>query len=997
MRSKTMTTRTRKTPAWLSLLALATLAAPPLEAQFIPYYGKARVKYDNFSWRVYRSPHFEAYYYPEFEQHLERLVSYLESAYQHVSSELKHEIPFAIPVIFYKTHSEFAQTSLFPIDVPEGVLAFAEPVRDRMLLPIDEPPDKLQGLITHELTHIFEFDLIPRSLIQRGVPLWVDEGLADYMRASWDILDLMMVRDAAIADQLPRMSRSSDLSRFGNVRLTYNLGHAAFEYIEARFGKEGTRQFLYTLRKNVLGGSVDDIYQQAFRMSADEFDKGFEKWLKERFKPYRDKQRPDDYGPALSPDPERGPYIGVYGFAPSPSGELVAAFTGNRADGELDVVLLSAKDGKVIKNLTAGYTGKYEDINFSDEFVAGRNLDFSPTGDAVAFFARDGKNRSLFLVSPLSGEILRKVPVDLDQAQSPALLPDGRRAVIAGRREGVSDIYLLDLDSGETTNLTRDAFADSNPRVSPDGRYVAYNRRISGSEKIYIFPLDAPDQKTQLTFGVHDDLAPSFSADGQLVYYSASEDDDIYNVRSLDLRTGVIRQYTDVLGGNMAPAVLRREGGEKVAFISYYKGDYLLAALDTNEPLREVDQEVRLASEEILDFQPDVAHQVVPENKRRKKLFEGLYLEGRPPLNLGITSSGDFFGGSQVALTDVLGDHAFLFTIASFREFRSYDGTYTNRTGRLNWGASVFDNTRFFFPAFLIPQYSSDFRAGVIATQRVTGGAFFAQYPLDKYRRLTFSAGVYRLRERYENPLVEEEFRRQAEAAGVPFYLNNGTLAPLQLALTQETTRFQEFGPLTGSTFNLSALWAPALGGNLARTTLNGDARAYLRLGSTSTLLAFRVRGFKSFGDNPDIFYFGGNMELRGYPYYSISGNEGFFANAEFRFPIINVALTPIGLIGPIRGTAYFGIGGAKYKGQNYQFSSSEPGTSFINYNPEDPSTWFGEPVDGFHLVDGAASFGFGLQVFFLGYPLHFDWTKFTDFAVTSKNSRFDFWLGFDF
>jgi hypothetical protein len=102
-------------------------------------------------------------------------------------------------------------------------------------------------------------------------------------------------------------------------------------------------------------------------------------------------------------------------------------------------------------------------------------------------------------------------------------------------------------------------------------------------------------------------------------------------------------------------------------------------------------------------------------------------------------------------------------------------------------------------------------------------------------------------------------------------------------------------------------------------------------------------------------------------------------------------------LIGPIRGTAYFGIGGAKYKGQNYQFSSSEPGTSFINYNPEDPSTWFGEPVDGFHLVDGAASFGFGLQVFFLGYPLHFDWTKFTDFAVTSKNSRFDFWLGFDF
>ena len=82
-------------------------------------------------------------------------------------------------MIFYKTHSEFEQTNLFPDFVPEGVAAFAEPIRDRMVLPIDEPPDRLQGLITHELTHIFEFDLIPRSLIQRTVPLWIDEGLAD--------------------------------------------------------------------------------------------------------------------------------------------------------------------------------------------------------------------------------------------------------------------------------------------------------------------------------------------------------------------------------------------------------------------------------------------------------------------------------------------------------------------------------------------------------------------------------------------------------------------------------------------------------------------------------------------------------------------------------------------------------------------------------------------------------------------------------------------------
>ena len=35
-----------------------------------------------------------------------------------------------------------------------------------MLLPLDDPPDLLYRLIVHELTHIFEFDIVPQSLIR---------------------------------------------------------------------------------------------------------------------------------------------------------------------------------------------------------------------------------------------------------------------------------------------------------------------------------------------------------------------------------------------------------------------------------------------------------------------------------------------------------------------------------------------------------------------------------------------------------------------------------------------------------------------------------------------------------------------------------------------------------------------------------------------------------------------------------------------------------------
>jgi Tol biopolymer transport system component len=727
----------------LSLL-LAT-AASPAAAQFFPYYGKNKVSYDSFAWRVYKSPHFEVYYYPEFEQHLARIVSYAESAYQKVSSDLKHEISFPIPLILYKTHSEFEQTNLFPAFVPEGVAAFAEPVRGRMVLPIDEPPDKLQGLITHELTHIFEFEMIPRNLVQRQVPLWVDEGLADYMRATWDTLDLMMVRDAAVTDQIPRLSRYNEYVGF-NPRLVYNLGHAAFEFIEARYGKEGIRQFLYTFRKNIVGGGLDDIYEQAFRIKPEEFDDAFDRWLKERFKPYRDKQRPSDYGKDLAPDAEKTSFTQVFAFSPSPSGEMVAALTGNRGDGEADIVLLSARDGSVIKNLTSGFTGDFENINLTDTFVAGRSIDFDPRGDTVAFVARRGKRRSMFLASALSGQIVKRVDVELDQLQSPSLLPDGRRALVAGIKEGVSDIYLLDLEDGSYKNLTQDAFYDSDPRISPDGNLVAYTRRISGHDKIYVFPLGNPSRKTQLTFGTHDDVAPSFSKDGQLVYYSSTEDDDIFNVRSLDLKTGVIRQYTDALGGAMAPVAMQpsTRGPERVAFISYFKGEYKLNSIETAEPVKEVDQEIQVAQDGLVDFQPDVVHQVVSENKRKKKLFEKLFLEGRPPVNVGVTSGGDFFGGSQVALSDVLGDQNFVFTALSYREFRTYEGTYVNLSKRLHYGISGFDRKLFYYASPYGLQQGF-FREGSIFTQRWSGASVIAEYPLDKFRRLEFSAGYVRV------------------------------------------------------------------------------------------------------------------------------------------------------------------------------------------------------------------------------------------------------------
>ena len=54
------------------LLGQTSLAAA--QTPFVPYFGKNNIHYDKFEWHIYTTDHFEIYYYPEIEKHLERVA-----------------------------------------------------------------------------------------------------------------------------------------------------------------------------------------------------------------------------------------------------------------------------------------------------------------------------------------------------------------------------------------------------------------------------------------------------------------------------------------------------------------------------------------------------------------------------------------------------------------------------------------------------------------------------------------------------------------------------------------------------------------------------------------------------------------------------------------------------------------------------------------------------------------------------------------------------------
>jgi hypothetical protein len=1016
-------------------VATGVLTLPTdLNAQtgFVPYYGKNLIRYDRFDWHIYTTEHFEIYYYPELEEHLERVAGYAESAYQHISGELKHDLASKVPLILFKTHAEFQQQNVIPGAVQEGIAAFAESTRDRILLPIDEPPDLLYRLIVHELTHVFEYDIIPMSLLRRGVPLWVMEGLADYLTGYWRPFDLMTVRDAAVADIVPKLSRMEGYGNFSNPRLVYNLGHAAFEFMESRWGKEGIRQFLFSLRKSVIGGG-DNPYEEAFGLKPEEFDQQFDRYLKERFKPFRDKERPGDYGRNLAPDAEKGNYYGAFSIEPSPSGELLATMTANRRDRELDIVLLSTRDGAVVRNLTPGFD---KDMGFEHISIPGSRwntvpwMSWSPDGDLLAYFVRTERARTLILQNVVNRRIEQRIPMAMvDEPESPSISPDGRKVVFSALQNAVGNIFLLDLETLEVENLTNDEFANYAPAFSPDGSFIVYLTRVSGNEKLFRLDLESR-RKTQLTFGTHDEAAARFLDADTLVFPSTATDPmqpldaeiarngNIFNLWTLSLKTGELRQWTDALGGNTSPVVLNHRAGPRVAFVSYYKGEYGVHTLDRKEPIQVASTNDFGAPGPIIDFQAPLTHTLVADNQRRKGTFEKLFVDGRPPVNVGVTSGGDIFGGSQISFSDVLGDQRFSLLAASIQQYRTLAFSYLNLSRRLQYATQAYSQTQFFYGQlegiFYDPMFSGFIdRDLAVATRTYRGASVFGFYPFNRYRRVELSAGVFQRIERFNDPGLEDYSRWYQQQRFGRDLFQNGTSFPFGIAFVEETTVFREFGPLAGRTMRLGYEIAPGVGNSLSQQTVDLDARYYQRLGG-SGLLALRARGFKSWGDAPNFFFFGGNSEMRGYQYLEFLGQKGAFLNAELRFPLIEAMLTPIGVMGGIRGVLFANAGGAGFDNTGFKFWDS--GTELIETiagfdffgNPIPGPTI---PITGFRLVNARASYGIGLQTFALGFPIHFDWSWRTLFnrqweellnwpyggSEAFRKPKFSVWIGYDF
>ena len=162
---------------------------------------------------------------------------------------------------------------------------------------------------------------------------------------------------------------------------------------------------------------------------------------------------------------------------------------------------------------------------------------------------------------------------------SPVWSPDGQRLAFASSRDGNTEVYVMDADGTNPTNLTQNADTDGwNIVWSPDGQRLAFTSERDGNTEVYVMDADGTDP-TNLTQSAGDDWAPVWSPDGQHIAFTSNRDGNT-EVYVMDADGSDPTNLTQSAGDDWVP--VWSPDGQRLAFASNRDGNTEVYVMDAD-------------------------------------------------------------------------------------------------------------------------------------------------------------------------------------------------------------------------------------------------------------------------------------------------------------------------------------------------------------------------------------------------------------------------------
>ena len=142
-----------------SIVLALVLGAPAAGFAQGGYFGRNKVQYRTFDFRVLKTDHFDIYFYPEEGQAARMAARMAERWYARLSQVLDHDLRGRQPLILYASGPHFRQTNAIQGELGEGTGGVTEAYKRRIVLPFAGPIESTDHVLGHEIVHAFQYDI----------------------------------------------------------------------------------------------------------------------------------------------------------------------------------------------------------------------------------------------------------------------------------------------------------------------------------------------------------------------------------------------------------------------------------------------------------------------------------------------------------------------------------------------------------------------------------------------------------------------------------------------------------------------------------------------------------------------------------------------------------------------------------------------------------------------------------------------------------------------
>lgn len=448
------------------LFLFLVISVLPLKAQFyngsqMPF-GKSRVQYGDFLWTYYRLPDYDIYFYLNGKELANYTARFARENYPKLEEILDNRYGEKLNFIIFNSLTDLKQSNIGLLNEQQyNIGGITYIVGNKVFVYFDGNYHNFEKQLRAGMARVLIDQTMYGGSVGRQItnstvmstPPWFVDGLVSYLSEDWNTEIDNYVREGIMSGRYRKFNHLT-----GDDAIY--AGHSVWKYIAEKYGKQSISNIVYLSR---MSRNVETGFLYVLNISFKNLLRDWYAEMQTRYSASADRQGIPDHSvnKRLKKDVVNDQ------IKLDPTGKY-AAWVSNQS-GQAKVWLYNLAKNKAKLVYKQGHRLD-EKVDLSYPII-----DFHPAGSVLSVIT---ERKGLLEFNQINVQSRKKTKQSIFGYQkilSMAYSPNGRDLVFSAIRRGQSDIFIFNIASASSKQITKDYFDDLSPAYLQGGKEIIFS------------------------------------------------------------------------------------------------------------------------------------------------------------------------------------------------------------------------------------------------------------------------------------------------------------------------------------------------------------------------------------------------------------------------------------------------------------------------------------------------------------------------------------------